>query len=155
MKKPLQLLASIFLCQMAGAIGAIFTSSAIPVWYQTLNKPWFNPPSWIFGPVWTILYCLMGLSLYLIWVNHSKSKQKVLLFFFVQLLLNAIWSPIFFGLQSPLGGLIVIIPLWVFIGLTIIYSHKISKTAAALLAPYLLWVSFASVLNFSIWQLNP
>ncbi|QQR54998.1 tryptophan-rich sensory protein [Candidatus Peregrinibacteria bacterium] len=154
MGKTIKLIASILLCETAGIIGVGFTTSAIPTWYDALNKPSFNPPSWIFGPVWTALYFFMGLSLFLVWINPSKTKQKAFLFFFIQLLLNAIWSPVFFGLRSTSMGLIVIIFLWIFILLTLIHFYKISKPSAALLAPYFLWVSFATVLNFSIWQLN-
>ncbi len=153
-KKILQFIASIAICQMAGIIGAIFTISAIPTWYSTINKPSFNPPSWVFGPVWTILYTMMGIALFLIWTNKNGKKREAIHLFFVQLLLNAIWSPIFFGLHSLLIALIVIILLWIGILLTMISFSRISKTAAWLLAPYFLWVSFATLLNAAIWQLN-
>ncbi len=155
-KKILPLLASILVCQMAGLIGVAFTSSAIPIWYATLNKPTFNPPDWVFGPVWTILYTMMGVSLFLIGTSTLPNKKKRVAYslFFIQLFLNAIWSPIFFGLHSPLLGLMVILLMWISIVLTMIDFYKISKTATVLLAPYLLWVSFATLLNFSIWQLN-
>lgn len=153
-KKIVKFIVSILLCQMAGIIGVGFTTSAIPVWYDTLIKPSFNPPAWIFGPVWTMLYFLIGLSLFLMWINPTKKKQKAFIFFFIQLFLNAIWSPVFFGLRSTSMGLIVIIFLWIFIVLTMFHFYKISKISAALLVPYFLWVSFASILNFSIWQLN-
>lgn len=155
-KKIIQFVVSILVCQMAGIIGVGFTTSAIPLWYSTLNKPSFSPPPWVFGPVWTLLYTMMGIALFLIWTNkiQSEKKQQAILIFSTQLFLNAIWSPIFFGLQSLFIGLIVIILMWIFILLTIIHFSKISKVAAALLMPYLLWVSFATILNFSIWQLN-
>lgn len=155
-KKIIQFITSILVCQMAGILGAIFTISAIPLWYNNINKPSFNPPSWVFGPVWTILYTMMGISFFLIWIdkNEKKRKQTALIIFGIQLFLNAIWSPIFFGLRSPLLGLMVIILMWIFIILTIIKFFKISKTAAFLLIPYFFWVSFATILNFFIWQLN-
>lgn len=152
-----KLIVSIFVCQLAGFIGSFFTVSSIPTWYSTLNKPFFNPPNWIFGPVWIILYLLMGISLYLIWNNKSgKTKQfKIAITFFIsQLVLNSLWSIIFFGLKLPLIAFIEIIVLWIFILLTIIYSYKISKIASYLLIPYILWVSFASILNLSIYLLN-
>jgi tryptophan-rich sensory protein len=129
---------------------------AIPTWYATLNKPMFSPPNWLFGPVWTALYFLMGVSLFLVWKQGFKKKQvksavKVFLF---QLVVNFLWSILFFGLQSPLLGLIDIV---LMLGL-IIYSIKlfypISKIAAYLLVPYLLWVSFATLLNLFILILN-
>lgn len=153
--KKLYLLAlSIIACQMAGLVGSIFTFSAIPNWYMYLNKPVFNPPNWIFGPVWTILYLLMGISLFIILNSKSKLKTKALKVFFIQLLLNTLWSIIFFGLQNPLFGLFEIIILLVFIILSIYYFYKINKKAAYLLVPYLLWVSFASFLNLFIVLLN-
>lgn len=154
MRKTLQFFASILLGQLPGIIGVSSTISAISGWYSTLNKPFFNPPSWIFGPVWTTLYFLMGISFFLIWTDRSKKKQKAYTFFFIQLVLNAIWSPVFFSLESPFMALFVIAALWIFIVLTIRQFYKISKPAAYLLVPYLFWVSFASILNFSIWQLN-
>lgn len=156
MKKIIKFLVSIFLCQMAGIIGIGFTSAAITLWYNTLNKPFFNPPAWIFGPVWTLLYIMMGIALFLVWEKETQrqKKRKALLFFGLQLVLNAIWSPVFFGLRSPALGLIIIVFLWISILLTIINFYKLSKTATGLLVPYFVWVSFAAVLNFSIWQLN-
>jgi tryptophan-rich sensory protein len=152
----LKLVASIVLCQLAGLIGSIFTTPAIPTWYDSLRKPFFNPPNWIFGPVWVSLYVLMGISLFVIWQRKENNPQakKGLVLFFAQLILNAFWSVAFFGLKSPFLGLINIILLWLAIFSTIQYFSKISKIAALLLLPYLLWVSFAGVLNFSLWILN-
>ena len=156
MNKKLPLAGSILFCEMVGIVGAVFTTSSIPTWYSTLNKPPFNPPSWVFGPTWTLLYALIGISLFLVWTqpNRDAQRRKALSIFFIQLFLNAIWSPIFFGLHAPIAALIVIVLLWLSIVLTILTFWKISKTAATLLVPYLAWVSFASLLNFSIWQLN-
>jgi benzodiazapine receptor len=152
----LKLIASILLCQLAGLIGSIFTIPAIPTWYESLKKPIFNPPNWIFGPVWVSLYLLMGVSLFVILQRRGSHPQakKGLFFFFAQLILNAFWSVAFFGLQSPLLGLINIILLWTAIFFTIQYFFKISRIAALLLLPYILWVSFAALLNMSLWVLN-
>ncbi|MFH0971391.1 MAG: TspO/MBR family protein [Candidatus Micrarchaeota archaeon] len=151
-----KLLVSIIGCELAGGIGAIFTSPNIPTWYAALAKPSFSPPNWVFFPVWTTLYLMMGVSVYLVW-NREKNKQAEmgLKFFGVQLLLNILWSFLFFGMKSPFLGLIGIIALWLSIALTIRQFWKINRNAAYLLVPYILWVSFAAILNFSVWQLNP
>ncbi|MBU1033961.1 tryptophan-rich sensory protein [Patescibacteria group bacterium] len=155
MKKIITLLVSIITCQLAGAIGSIFTFSAIPNWYSTINKPFFNPPNWLFGPVWTLLYLFMGIALYLILNTKKTAKRKTaLVVFFTQLGLNSLWSIIFFGLHSPGLAFLEIIFLLTFIVLSILKFLPISKKAAYLLVPYLLWVSFASILNFSIFLLN-
>ncbi|MFA5187960.1 MAG: TspO/MBR family protein [Patescibacteria group bacterium] len=151
-----RLIFSFLICQAAGGIGAIFTMPGISTWYATLQKPAFNPPNWIFGPVWTMLFVLMGIALYLVW-NKSKEKEgknKAIIFFCIQLVLNIGWSFCFFYLQSPLAGLIEIFVLWIFILLTIVYFYKISKIASYLLIPYILWVSFAVVLNYFLFILN-
>lgn len=148
------LIFAIFLCESAGLIGSFFTFSAIPVWYATLSKPFFSPPNVVFGPVWTILYALMGISLYFVWTSKAKSKPYALKVFFAQLGLNAMWSMIFFGLKNPGLAFIEILALGASIYLTIRAFQKISQVAAYLLYPYLVWVSFATVLNFSIWMLN-
>lgn len=149
-----KLLLSIGLCFGAGIVGSFFTVSAIPTWYATLNKPSFSPPNWVFGPVWTVLYILMGISLYLVWISKSKAKQHALNLFFVQLGLNALWSIVFFGLHSPFLALLTIIVLWAMIILTMRAFLKINKISGWLLVPYLVWVSFATYLNYSIWALN-
>jgi tryptophan-rich sensory protein len=152
----LRLVASIIFCQLAGLIGSIFTTPAIPTWYESLKKPFFKPPNWIFGPVWVSLYLLMGISLFVIWQRRENNPQakKGLIVFFAQLVLNTLWSVGFFGLKSPVLGLIIIILLWIAIFLTIQHFLKISKIAALLLLPYISWVSFAVVLNLSLWILN-
>ena len=141
---------------MAGVIGAIFTTPAIPTWYAALKKPPFTPPGWIFSPVWITLYLLMGVSAFVVWSKGwGDSRVRIALsLFVVQLVLNALWSLMFFGLRSPSAGFINIVVLWIFILLTMLYFFKVSTTAGALLVPYVLWVSFAAVLNFSIWRLN-
>lgn len=156
LKKTIILFVSIAIPLLAGAIGSIATSSSVSSWYQTINKPSFNPPNSVFGPVWTALFILMGVSLYIVWSKGLKKKgvKKALSVFGVQLLLNIGWSFMFFGLKSPLLGLIEIVVLWAAILYTILLFHKISKPASYLLIPYILWVSFAAVLNFSIFILN-
>lgn len=169
-----KLIISILVCELAGVIGAAFTTSSIPTWYAGLIKPALNPPSWLFGPVWVALYALMGISLFLIWEQHSDilppsreatdghSKnvgmlrvwKKAVALFFAQLALNAIWSPIFFGARSIGSALAIIVLLWAAIILTILVFKKISRPAAWLLLPYILWVSFALYLNLSILILN-
>lgn len=149
-KKILLLILSTGLCLGAGIVGSFFTVSSIPTWYVTLNKPVFSPPNWIFAPVWTILYILMGISLYLVW-----QKGKVPFIFWIQLILNTVWSIVFFGMKNPALALVDIIALWIIIILTIKSFYKISKTAGYLLIPYLLWVSFAAILNLAIVILNP
>ena len=152
----LKLIISLLICQVAGLVGSIFTMPAIGVWYATLHKPAFSPPNWIFGPVWIILFILMGIALYLVWSksNGKEERNKAIIFFSVQLILNIAWSFCFFYLQNPLSGLVEIFVLWIFILLTIIYFYKISKLAAYLLIPYILWVSFAAVLNYFLFILN-
>lgn len=150
-----KLILSVGICLGAGALGSLFTVSAIPAWYATLNKPVFSPPNWVFGPAWTILYILMGISLYLVWTSKGKLKQNALNLFFVQLGLNALWSIIFFGLKNPALAFVNIVALWVAIFLTIRSFNKVNKLAGNLLIPYLLWVTFASILNLSIIILNP
>ena len=155
-KDILKLVASIFLCQLAGFLGFLFTTPSIPTWYETLKKPFFTPPNWIFSPVWISLYVLMGISLFMVWRRNDHQEFKTaLIFFFIQLILNILWSISFFGLRSPFLGLIDIVLLWIAILLTIQNFFKVSKAAGWLLFPYLLWISFAVELNFSLWILNP
>lgn len=151
-----KLIISIGLCEGAGIIGSLFTVSAIPTWYATLVKPSFNPPGWIFGPVWTTLYALMGISLYRIWKKGTKKKQVqyALMLFGIQLVLNALWSLIFFGAHNLVGALVEIVVLLGFIIATIAEFRKLDKLATYLLTPYLLWVTFATFLTYSIWRLN-
>lgn len=147
---------SIAVCELAGVAGSIFTFPALPEWYAALQKPAFAPPGNIIGPVWIVLYFLMGLSLYLVLLKNRKDKmvKRGLSLFAVQLILNAMWSFVFFGLRSPLYALLEILYLWLAILLTICVFYKIDRGAAYLLVPYLLWVSFAAVLNYEIWLLN-
>lgn len=152
----LRLAVSIAICQLAGFVGSVFTRISVGTWYAALKKPSFTPPNWVFSPAWITLFVLMGIAAFLVW-NKGLSDHKVkiaLSIFAVQLILNVLWSAMFFGLRSPLAGLIEIAVLWIAILLTILYFFRVSNTAGMLLIPYILWVSFAAVLNFSIWRLN-
>lgn len=155
--KILPLVTSVGVCFLAAGLGSAFTTGAIDSWYVTLNKPFFSPPNWVFGPVWTVLYLLMGIALYIVWISKTekKTKRNGITFFFVQLALNSLWSILFFGLKSPVAALAGIILLWLAIFLTIKSFQKISKSAGWLLVPYIVWVSFAAILNLSIVLLNP
>ncbi len=146
----------VLISQLAGIVGSIFTAPAIPTWYASLNKPSFNPPGWIFGPVWFLLYTMMGISAYLVWLKWGMSgmARAGVILFFVHLIFNALWSYLFFGLQNPMFAFFGIIILWLMILAMIIIFYQINKTASYLLIPYIMWVSFASVLNFYIWKLN-
>ncbi len=146
-----KLIFSVILAQSAGAVGTLFTFSAIPTWYALLNKPSFSPPNWLFGPVWTILYTLIGISMYLIWTNKKGSLKL----FFLHLFLNAIWSPIFFGAKNLGLAFIVILIMDITLVVIIRKFYKLNKVAGLILIPYLMWISFASLLNLSIWKLNP
>ena len=151
-----KLVVSIVACQGAGLVGSVFTFPSIGTWYASLVKPPFNPPNWVFGPVWGTLYTLMGISAFLVWRHGLKDRRVriALSIFLAQLILNSLWSIVFFGAHSLLGGLPIIVLLWVAILLCILTFWRISKAASALLIPYILWVSFATVLNFSLWRLN-
>jgi len=144
--KVFQLIMAILICQLAGVIGSIFTYSSIPLWYAGLTKPAFNPPNWIFGPVWISLYTLMGVSAFIIFdkAKDLKEGKLALKVFASQLVLNSLWSIIFFGLRAPMLAFFEIILLLALIAASIYYFYRISKLAAALLVPYVLWVGFAA-----------
>jgi len=156
MKKIIRFIVAVGLPLAIGSIAGLFTASSVKGWFITLNKPSFNPPGWLFAPVWTILYILMGIAFYMIWNKDEDTnlKRKAMLFYFAQLGLNFCWSFIFFYAKQPGWALVDIILLWILIAGTIYWFSKISKPAAWLLVPYILWVSFATVLNFAIWRLN-
>ena len=145
---------AVIVCFAAAGIGSLLTTSSIQTWYGGLVKPFFNPPNWIFGPVWTLLYLMMAVSLYFILSKGSQDKEakKGMIIFFVQLFLNIGWSYFFFFSHNSMLAFFEILVLWMMILLTILQFKKVNKTAAYLLVPYLLWVTFATVLNFSIWQ---
>jgi translocator protein len=152
----MKLFISIFIPLLVGSSAGFFTSSGVNGWYATASKPWFNPPNWLFAPVWTALYIMMGIALFLVWkTNANKTvKQTAVILFAVQLTLNFFWSFIFFKTQQLGWAFAEIIALWLMILFTIIWFGKINPTAAWLLVPYISWVSFASVLNYALWQLN-
>jgi len=156
MKDFSKLILSVACCESVGFLSIPFTISSIPTWYVTLNKPFFAPPSWVFGPVWTILYFLMGVAFYLIWKKglDKKRVKNACLFFLGQLMLNFIWTPIFFGLRSPLLALIVILLMLVLIVITMKKFYPITKLAFYFLVPYVVWVSFAALINGAIVLLN-
>lgn len=155
-KSILKLVLSIAICQGAGLIGTVFTVSSIQNWYNLLNQPSFRPPNWLFGPAWTILYTLMGISLYWIWTKGTKKKEVKdgLKLFAVHLAFNATWSIVFFGMRNISLSLANIVVLWILIVMVMVRFYKIDKKASLILIPYFAWVSFAAILNFSIFLLN-
>lgn len=179
MKNIIKFIVSILICQAAGVLGSIFTAPAIKTWYAFLEKPSFSPPDFVFAPVWVVLFLLMGIALYLVWAKNwhievkageaerktwnpisrklltgSWREENAVLIFSLQLILNVLWSVIFFGLKSPGLAFFEILMLWFAILYTIINFYRISKASSFLLLPYLLWVTFAAVLNLSVWLLN-
>jgi translocator protein len=150
----MKLFISLLLPQLAGVIGALFTVRSIPTWYVYLNKPSFSPPNWLFGPVWLILYLMMGVAVYLNWIKKNKQAKFNVRLFFVHLFFNLIWTPIFFGAKNLSLVLIIIFVIWILITAMIYNFWKVNKASSLLLIPYLLWVSFATLLNYFIWKLN-
>ncbi len=151
----------LIIAQLAGLIGSVFNFTSLGPWYDALEKSPLNPPNWVFGPVWTFLFLLMGISLFLIirnghkkFIGHSRYLYPALIAFAIQWLLNTGWSFLFFYLRSPFSAFIEIIALTIAIMVTIFYFYKIKKAAGYLLLPYLAWVIFASYLNLSFWLLN-
>jgi translocator protein len=151
-----RLVVSILASFAAGGIGSLFTFKAIPTWYASLKKPRFTPPNRTFGPVWTTLYVLMGISVFLVWQKGLSTNGALLAFvlFWIQLAINAVWSVIFFGMKSRGGGVITIIVLWLLTLATTVTSFRVSTWAGGLLVPYIVWVSIASYLNIGVWLLN-
>ena len=152
----LRFIVSIALPLLVGGLSGIATARGVQEWYPTLAKPPFNPPSWVFGPVWTLLYLMMGVAAFLVWQRGWKDEavKIALAVFLLQLLLNGLWSILFFGMQSPGLAFFEIIVLWIAIGVTLVLFWRLVPLAGLLLVPYLAWVSFAAVLNGSIWMLN-
>ncbi len=143
-------------CELVGIAGALTAAAGDSPWYDALEKPPFNPPPWLFGPVWTALYALMGIAAFLVWRAGTDRPEvkRALGLFAAQLVLNGIWTPVFFGAESIVGGAVVIVTLLVVLALTVRAFFRVSRVAAWLLVPYLLWVGFAALLNLSIWGLN-
>ncbi|HXZ95136.1 MAG TPA: TspO/MBR family protein [Dehalococcoidia bacterium] len=152
----IKLVISIAACEGAGGIGAIFTTPAIPTWYAGLKKPTFTPPNSVFGPIWITLYLLMGIAVFLIWREGLGQAGVTIAFviFWAQLVLNILWSVIFFGLKSLFGGMAMILLLWIAILINIITFFGVSPLAGWLLIPYIIWVSIAANLNVQVWKLN-
>jgi benzodiazapine receptor len=152
----IRLVVSVLACLAAGGIGSLFTYKAIPTWYRALKKPRYTPPNWAFGPIWTTLYILMGVSVFLVWNKGLTVYGATVAFtlFWIQLVVNVIWSVIFFGMKSKGGGVIIIIVLWLLILATTVIYFGVSAWAGGLLVPYIVWVSVASYLNIGIWLLN-
>lgn len=149
----IRFVASVVVCEAAGIFGSVFTISAIPGWYAALQKPWFTPPNWLFAPVWLALYFLMGATLYLL-LGKRPQSGAALAAFAVQLVFNVAWSAIFFGAHELFYGFVVIAALWLAILATMAFSYRVSKSAAGLLIPYVVWVTIASALNYYVWVLN-
>jgi benzodiazapine receptor len=149
-------LISLLIVLFIGFVASLVTRPEIAGWYNTLRKPSFNPPSWLFAPVWTIIYIMIATSAYLVWKHRSRKPAYIIArsVYFIQLALNFSWSIMFFGMHQIAGAMVVIILLWLNIIVNINRFNKFSRTAAWLLVPYLLWVSFAGVLNVSIYLLN-
>jgi tryptophan-rich sensory protein len=146
---------SVLIAQMAGAIGSFFTFSSVQSWYAFLEKPFFAPPDWLFAPAWITLYTLMGIAAFLVWRKRDAVKIKsALRFYSVQLVLNALWSVIFFGMRNPGLAFVEIVVLWLLILVATLKFFKVEKIAGYLFVPYLLWVTFAAILNFAVWRLN-
>ncbi|WP_026704551.1 TspO/MBR family protein [Flavobacterium soli] len=157
MNKYTKILVMVATCLVIGYFSGIVTQSSITTWYPTIEKPSFNPPNWIFAPVWTALYIMMGIAAGLVWNLIESKREEVrsaLIFFAIQLALNSLWSFLFFGLKNPLLAFIEIVLLWLMIYETYNKFNKLNKIAGYLFIPYLLWVSFATILNGSIWWLN-
>ena len=152
----LKLVLAVAGCEVAGGVGALTIGNAVDTWYPTLRKPPYNPPPWVFGPVWTLLYALMGGALHIVSARGQEQPavRQAQALFAVQLALNVIWTYLFFGRRSPAFALVEIVFLWVAIVLTVGTFLRVSRVAALLLLPYLAWVSFATALNLSIWRLN-
>jgi translocator protein len=150
------LIGSILIPLVVGYLGAIVTLSQISTWYSTLSKPWWSPPNWLFGPIWTTLYILMGIALFLVWREglHRRDVRFAILIFSIQLVLNLLWSVVFFSFHALFGSFIIVMLLWLAILANIIAFLIISKWAGLLLVPYIVWVSIASYLNYSVYLLN-
>lgn len=156
-KRIVYITISVLVCLVIGFLSSIATQSSVNDWYVTLSKPAFTPPNELFAPVWTVLYILMGIAAGIVWSKgyHHVWVKTALYHFVFQLLLNALWSIVFFGLKNPFAGMVVILALLTMIILTIKWFRVISKPAAILMVPYVLWVGFAAALNYKIWELNP
>ncbi len=153
--KTIGLIVSFAVCFGVAALGSLFTTPSLAPWYASILKPPWTPPAWLFGPVWTLLFIMMAVSAWFVWLHEGfAGTATAFILFAAQLVLNALWSALFFGLRSPGAAFVEIVFLWLAIGATALAFSRIDTLAALLLAPYLMWVSFAAVLNFTIWRLN-
>jgi len=151
----LSLIVFMILCFSSAALGSVFANNSLKIWYSTIKKPFWNPPDKVFAPVWTVLYVMMAVAGWMVWERlPQKGFSTPIALFFVQLVLNVVWSAIFFALRSPGWAFVEVVILWVFIALTMISFWAIYWVAGVLFLPYFLWVSFASILNYAIWRLN-
>jgi benzodiazapine receptor len=150
-------LAWIAVSELAGVLGAFATRAAIPTWYAALSKPTWTPPNWVFGPVWTLLYALMGVAAARVWIRHRQTSagKRSLALFGAQLAMNAVWPVLFFGLRTPGAALGAILILWVSIAALVVWWWRLERPSSFLLIPYLAWVSYATALNAAIVHLNP
>ncbi|WP_136717596.1 TspO/MBR family protein [Halorientalis salina] len=155
-RPKLSLALSVLVCELVGASGALVSGSGVSVWYPSLVKPAFNPPAWVFGPVWTALFALLGVAAWLVWRAglDRRAVRVALALFAAQYVVQVAWSGVFFGLRNPLGGLVVIAVLWAGIVATVVAFDRVDRRAALLLVPYLAWVTFAAALNYELWRLN-
>ncbi|WP_340077356.1 TspO/MBR family protein [Leptobacterium sp. I13] len=155
-KRIIRIAISVAVCLLIGFLSSFATRSSVNDWYVTLNKPVFTPPNWLFAPVWTVLYIMMGIAAGIVWARgfYHVWVKTALYHFGFQLLFNGLWSIVFFGFKEPFWALLIILTLLILIVLTIKWFKIIDKTAAYLMVPYLLWVCFAAVLNYKIWELN-
>lgn len=156
MNNAIKLIIAVAIPLIVGGLSGFFTVTGVESWFQTINKPTWNPPNWIFGPVWTTLYIMMGVALFLVWKAERSDilKKTAIILFSTQLVLNFFWSFIFFNQHQMGWALVEIIALWIFILLTIFAFANVSKLAAWLLVPYISWVSFAAILNYTLWKMN-
>ncbi len=156
LRRVIKLIAALAVCQIAGLVGFLFTTPAIAGWYAALEKPDFTPPNWVFSSVWIGLFVLMAVAAFLVWDKgfSTKGVKAASAFFGIQLLLNVLWPILFFGCRSPFLAFVEIVTLWLAVAVTILIFYRVSKPAAFMLAPYLLWVTFAVALNFAIFRLN-
>ena len=151
----LGLVVSLTICAVASGIGGIITAGSVTTWYRTLQKPFFNPPDWVFAPVWTTLFVMMAVAAWRVWrVRHWPSTKTALMLHATQLVLNVMWSALFFGARSPGAALVDVVILLAFVLLTARAFHAIDRVAAWLMVPYAVWVAFATLLNVAIWRLN-
>ncbi len=151
-----KLAVSVLICLIAGFLGSLATTPSIPTWYASLTKPAWTPPNWLFGPIWTILYILLGVAAFIVWREGFQRKEvKIALgIFSLQLILNILWSVVFFAFRSILGAFIIILIFWIMILITIITFYRVSKPAAIILIPYITWVTIAAALNYTVYILN-